>query len=298
MKELYEAKFNFQQKKFLKQIDPKVLARAAAEVGKAKAEFHRKRDEEVKAQQKVWVRQAALMREGSTLNMKKAEAEYKRFRASLTKHETAPNWQMFERYTGGPNPLFRAPNFFNPGYGRTVGGFTTYDTWTVNFGGPVRIPYSDPTHGLMGVQISAVSPGGHSVHNTGLSNLFFSQSAQTIPLSASFFVYGWGLSMGFGAGYSRAWVRLGVDAWVIGSGLATRHHNFVTDFWSSVPSPWVFEDRHFRETHSTGTHMISVQPGDLVFGSAVIEQGASCGGLFTGAKSEFLATVTQLEIGP
>ena len=300
MKELHEVKYNFQQKQFLKQIDPAILAKAAVAIGKAKAEFHRSHDEEVRKQQRTWTRQAVLMQKASTISMKKEEAEYNRLRVSMNKREEAPDWSRFEGYSLGSNPRFYAPNFFNIGYGRSAGGVNTYDLWNTVVRGRLVRAYSSPTYGLMGVQISTANPGGQASFNTGLANFFFSQSAQTIPLSASFIVYGGGFSVGFGLGYSRAWRRLGVDAWVSGPAHPTPlHYYFVNDFWSSVPSPWVAQYNHFDyEAYSTGTHTITLQPGDLVFGSAVIEQGSVCGGLFTGSKSEFQVSVAPLQIGP
>ncbi len=301
MKELRELKYDFQQSQFLKQIDPHLLTKAAFAIGKAKAKFHKRRDEELRQQQQAWARQAALMQEASAINMGKAEAECRRLSASMGAHEAAADWSRFEGYGSGSNPRFFAPNFFNIGYGRSAGGVNTYDTWQMNFGsGVVSVPYSSPVHGLMGVRIATANPGGQASFNTGLANLFFSQSAQTIPLSASFVVYGGGFSFGFGLGYSRAWLRLGVEAWVSGPSHPTPlHHYFVDDVWSSVPSPWVVEYRHFDyERRGTGTHWIALQPGDMVLASAVIEQGSVCGGLFTGSKSEFLVAVAPLQIGP
>jgi hypothetical protein len=300
MGSINDVKYNFQQKQFLTQLDPKFLTKAAAAIGKAKTEIQRRKNEELRLQQQEWARQAVLLKEGSTINMKKAEAEYKRLVEGLGK-SGEPKWSQFEGYTKGHNPRFFAPNFFTHGYSHSAGGVNTYDAWQFNFGsGLVPIPRTDPTHGLMGAQISTANPGGWANFNTGLANLFFSQSEQTIPVSATFNVYGWGLSFGFGIGYSRGWVRLGVEAWVYGPAHGTEPvpYYFVNDFWSSVPSPWVFESRHFNETFSPGTHSISVLPGDVVLGSAVIEQGVACGGWLTAAKSEFLAMVGQLQIGP
>jgi hypothetical protein len=299
MKESEEIKFDFRQKQFLKQIDPKVLDRAAVQIGKAKAEAYKRRTREVKEQQAAWEKQSALMRESSSLDVEKARREFERLTASQKK-EPAPKWPLFEGHNRGSNPRFHAPNFFNPGYGRTVGGVNSFFTWEMDFGrGPEPVPYSSPTHGLMGVQISTANPGGYSSFNTGLSNLFFSQSAQTVPLSANFMVTGHGFSYSVGLGYSRAWVRLGVEAWVSGPARSGAvQFLFVSDFWSSVPSPWVAEDRHFAETFSTGVHSIALLPGDLVLGSAIIDQGCVCGGLFTFSRSAFLVSVPQLQIGP
>ena len=48
MGSINDVKYNFQQKQFLTQLDPKYLAKAAAAIGQAKAENQRRKSEELK----------------------------------------------------------------------------------------------------------------------------------------------------------------------------------------------------------------------------------------------------------
>ena len=295
MKAKPSGQFNYEQKKFLGEIDPAVMADTARKVQAAKAKFHRRKLDDLNGQIALWERQAKILGRDGDRDRKLLENEYQSFRKIADKPIAVPSG--FDHYIPGKNPLFYPPNFFNIGSGETSGGATSYSTWT-EVGGR-RLPYCEPNSGKMGVKIGAFNPGGNSYFTTGLANVFYSQSFQNLPLSASFIVYGRGTSFGIGLGYSRGWLRLGIEAWVSGpSRPSPVHFYFVNDFWSSVPSPWVTEMRNVGyETFSTPLLTIPVLPGDIVMAAAVIEQGAVAGGLFSLAKSEFLVEVSPMRIG-